>query len=225
LLTGILLGLGEPTIGPYKPGTWVYNNDLVPYAYDPEKARILLAEAGWKPGPKSILEKDGLPFSFTILVNQGNEERVKVATILQQQCKAVGIEVHIRTVEWAAFLKEFVHKGNFDALILAWNILPDPDLFDVWHSSAISDQGLNFVGFNNPEVDDLLQKARATADRDLRKQYYDRFQEILHEEQPYLFLFVPYALPMVQARFRGIEPAPAGINYNFDRWWTPKELQ
>lgn len=225
VIKGALMGLGEPTIGPYKPGTWVYNTALTPYPFDPERAKNMLAEAGWSPGKDGVLEKDGRRFSFTILVNQGNDERVKVATILQQQFKALGVECSIRTVEWAAFLKEFVNKGNYDALILAWNILDDPDIFDVWHSSAISENGLNFVHYSNREVDELLEKARATADKAERKRLYDRFQEILHQEQPYLFLYVPYALPMVQARFRGIEPAPAGITYNFDRWWVPKALQ
>lgn len=225
VIKGALLGLGEPTIGPYKPGTWVYNDALEPYGHDPERARTLLAEAGWKPGKDGVLEKDGRRFSFTILVNQGNDERVKVATILQQEFRNVGVETAIRTVEWAAFIKEFVNKGNYDALILAWNILDDPDIFDVWHSSAISANGLNFVHYSNAEVDELLEKARATADKAERKRLYDRFQEILHREQPYLFLYVPYSLPMVQARFRGIEPAPAGITYNFDRWWVPRALQ
>ncbi len=226
VIKGALMGMGEPTIGPYKPGTWVYNTAITPYAYDPERAKALLAEAGWTPGEDGVLvNPDGRRFSFTILVNQGNEERVKVATIIQREFQAVGVECSIRTVEWAAFLKEFVNKGNYDALILAWNILDDPDIFDVWHSSAISENGLNFVHYANSEVDALLEKARITVDRAERKVLYDRFQEILHKEQPYLFLYVPYSLPMVQARFRGIEPAPAGITYNFDRWWVPKALQ
>ena len=139
--------------------------------------------------------------------------------------RAVGVRTAIRTVEWAAFLKEFVNTKKFDALILGWTILDDPDIFDVWHSSAISQNGLNFVSFRNSEVDALLEKGRASADKAERKRIYDRFQEILHDEQPYLFLYVPYSLPMVQSRFKGIEPAPAGITYNFDRWWVPRALQ
>ncbi len=225
IIKGALFGMGEPAFGPYKPGTWVYNTALKPYDYDPERARRLLAEAGWRPNKEGILEKDGLPFEFTILVNQGNNERIKVAVILQQMFRAVGVKVSIRTVEWAAFLKEFVDTRKFDALILAWNILDDPDIFDVWHSSAAEGHGLNFVGFCNEEVDRLLEKGRASADRTERKVLYDRFQQILHEEQPYLFLYVPYSLPMVQARFQGIQPAPAGITYNLDRWWVPRALQ
>lgn len=225
IIKGALLGMGEPAFGPYKPGTWVYNTALKAYDHDPERARRLLAEAGWTPGKNGILEKDGLPFEFTILVNQGNNERIKVAVILQQMFRAVGVKVSIRTVEWAAFLKEFVNTRKFDALILAWNILDDPDIYDVWHSSAIAGNGLNFVSFSNEEVDRLLEKGRTSADREVRKAVYDRFQEILHEEQPYLFLYVPYSLPMVQARFQGIQPAPAGITYNLDRWWVPRALQ
>lgn len=219
IVKGALLGMGEPAFGPYKPGTWQYSNTLSPYPYDPEKARTLLAEAGWKPGRDGILEKDGVPFAFTLLVNQGNDERIKVAVILQQMFRSIGISIKIRTVEWAAFIKEFVNTKKFDALILGWTISNDPDLFEVWHSSAISSHGLNFISYSNPEVDALLEKGRITQDQDERKRIYDRFQEILHEDQPYLFLYVPYALPMVSARVRGIEPAPAGISYNFDRWW------
>ena len=74
-------------------------------------------------------------------------------------------------------------------------------------------------------MDALLEKARRVFDREERKRYYFRLQEILAEEQPYTFLFVPYALPVIHARFRGIEPAPAGITYNLIRWYVPKREQ
>lgn len=69
-------------------------------------------EAGWKKNKDGLLERDGKPFLFTILVNQGNDSRIKAAIIIQSQLKALGITVHIRTVEWAAFIKEFVNKGT-----------------------------------------------------------------------------------------------------------------
>lgn len=226
LVSGVLFGQGVPAFGPYKPGTWVYNQNLRPYPHDPDQARALLAEAGWKDTDgDGILDRDGRPFSFTILTNQGNDQRIKAAIIMQSELKQVGIDVRIRTVEWAAFIKEFVNAGRFDTVVLSWNILQDPDLFDVWHSSRAGAGGLNFVGYRNAEVDALLVEARAATDQTVRKRLYDRFQEILHEEQPYAFLFVPYALPVVQKRFHGIEPALAGIMYNIDRWWVPRSLQ
>jgi peptide/nickel transport system substrate-binding protein len=82
---------------------------------------------------------------------------------------------------------------------------------------------LNFVSYANPEVDELLEKGRSTFDTKARKQYYDKIQEILAEDQPYLFLYCPDALPIISARFRGIVPAPIGIGYNFIRWYVPRE--
>ena len=225
LIDGVLLGQGVPTVGPYKPGTWAYNDKLTPVRQDVDEARRLLDEAGWKKNKDGLLERDGKPFLFTILVNQGNDSHIKAAIIIQSQLKALGITVHIRTVEWAAFIKEFVNKGHFDAIILAWTITLDPDIYDVWHSSRAKPGGLNFTGYRNAEVDELLVEARSMTDQDRRKELYDRVQEILDAEQPYCFLYVPYALPIVQARFQGIKPALNGIMYNFDRWWVPKDLQ
>ena len=83
-------------------------------------ARALLAEAGFRDtGGDGVLTKDGRPLAFTILTNQGNEQRILTATVIQSQLRAVGIDVRIRTVEWAAFIREFVNKGRFDAVILA----------------------------------------------------------------------------------------------------------
>ncbi|GAU08992.1 peptide-binding protein [Desulfoplanes formicivorans] len=226
IVKGVLLGQGQSTIGPYKPGTWVYNTSIRDYVHDPERARALLAQAGWKDRDgDGWLDKDGHAFRFTILTNQGNNLRIKAATIIQYRLKQIGIDVRIRTVEWATFIKEFVDKGRFDALILGWNILQDPDIYNVWHSSKAVPGGLNFVGYKNKELDALLDKGRRLMDPRERKPVYDRIQEILHRDQPYCFLYVPMSLPIVQKRFRGIEPAPAGITYNFNDWWIPKTLQ
>jgi peptide/nickel transport system substrate-binding protein len=223
---GALLGQGIAAFGPYKPGTWPCHPGLLPYPHDPERARQLLAEAGFRADKgRGVLTKDGHEFRFTILTNQGNDQRIKTATIIQNQLQAVGIIAQIRTVEWAAFIKEFVDKGRFDAVILGWTIPLEPDEYAVWHSDNAKPGGLNFVGYKNAEVDALLVKARSTPDRAERKVLYARFQEILQEEQPYCFLFVPYALPAVQARFRGVEAALAGIMYNFPEWWVPAAEQ
>lgn len=219
IIKGALFGQGMPTIGPFSPTSWAYNNSIKDYAYDQAQALTLLAEAGWVPNAEGKLEKEGVPLSFTLLVNQGNEPRIKTAVLIQYQLRKIGIDVKIRTVEWAAFLKNFVDKGFFDALILSWTLPAEPDCFDVWHSSRIG--GLNFVHYKNSEADSLLVEARSTFDRNARKQMYDRFQEILHEEQPYCFLFVPYTFSAVHNRVKGIQPAPAGIGYNQNDWWIP----
>ncbi|MDO4839878.1 MAG: peptide-binding protein [Desulfovibrionaceae bacterium] len=224
LVQGALLGQGVAAFGPYKPGTAYYHPELKPVKQNTELAKALLAEAGFADTDgDGILDKDGKPLSFIILTNQGNNERILAATIIQRELKDVGIAVQVRTVEWAAFINEFVNKGSFDAVILGWTITPDPDLYQVWHSSQAVPGGLNFTGFISKELDVLLEEGRRTQNEDLRRQLYYRVQELLDEEQPYCFLYVPYALPVLSAKFQGIEPALAGITWNMDKWWVQEK--
>jgi len=226
IISGVLLGLGKPATGPYKHGTWAHNDKVKTYDYDPAKARDLLRQAGWADANgDGILEKDGKPFEFEILTNQGNETRQKCAEIIQRQLKEVGISAKIRVLEWSAFVTNFINKRRFDAVILGWTIPLDPDAYDVWHSSKTKPEELNFVSYNNKEADEMLEKGRSTFDQAERKKYYDRFQEILAEDQPYTFLYVPDELIIISNRIRGIKPEPIGIGYNFDKWYVPKDEQ
>ena len=226
LVKGVLMGQGVPAFGPFKPGSWAYHPALQPPRRDVPAARALLAEAGWTDTDgDGIVDKNGRPLAFTILTNQGNEQRILTATVIQAQLRDIGVAVQVRTVEWAAFIREFVDKGRFDAIILGWTLPPDPDCYSVWHSSQARAGGLNMIHYRNAEVDKLLEDARSTPDQDTRAALYRRFQEVLAQEQPYCFLYVPYSQSAVQARFQGIAPALAGIMHNFDTWWVPKDLQ
>ena len=226
IISGVLLGLGKAATGPYKPGTWAYNPHVTTYGYNPSKARALLAEAGWKDtNADGVIDKDGRPFVFEIITNQGNEVRGKCAEIIQKRLADLGIVVKIRVLEWAAFVNDFINKRKFDVALLGWSIPQDPDIYDVWHSSKTGPEELNFISYKNAEVDALIEKGRSTFDQQTRKRCYGRIQEILADEQPYLFLFVPDALPIIQARFHGIEPAPLGISYNQIKWYVPKDEQ
>lgn len=224
VVEGVLLGLGLAANGPYKPDAWAYNPNIPPPAYDPPLALELLAEAGWTDSDgDGWLDREGATFVFTILTNQGNAQRIKTAIIIQERLAQVGIQVKVRTVEWAAFLNEFVDPGHFDAVILAWNTPPDPDIRAIWHTDANS--RLNFVRYSNPEVDVLLDQGRATLDQAERKRIYWKVQEILNQDQPYSFLYVAKSLPTVHRRIQGIESAPSGIGHNSEWWWIPRSLQ
>ncbi|MFO7577897.1 MAG: peptide-binding protein [Pelovirga sp.] len=226
LIDGVLLGYGAIATGPYKPDTWVYNPRVQRYDYNPARARELLAEAGWHDSAgDGILRRNGEKLSFTIVTNQGNELRIKTGEIIQRRFREVGVDVRLRVIEWATFLKEFINPGNFDATILGWSGGPEPDQYNIWHSSKTAPGQLNFIGFEHAEVDLLLEQGRRVFDEPQRKEYYDRFQEILADEQPYTFLYVSEALPAVSRRFRGVEAAPAGIRYNFNRWFVPRAEQ
>ncbi len=222
----VLFGLGRPATGPYVPDTWSYNPNVKAYEYNPDKATHLLAEAGWKDSDgDGILDKDGRPFEFTILTNMGNLQRMNTATIIQWRLAKIGIRVEIRALEWSTFINEFIDNRRFQAVILGWSIGIDPDQYDIWYSGKTKKKEFNFVSYRNPEVDALLEKGRRTFNIEERKKAYYRIQEILAEELPYIFLYVPDATPIVHARFKGIKPSPIGIMYNFHKWYVPQTLQ
>jgi len=227
LIEGVVMGLAREATGPYRPGTWAYTDKVKRYAYDPAKAKQLLAAAGWtdKNGDGILRNKEGQPFNFTIRTNQGNEERKKLAELIQQRLKEVGVQTDIQTIEWAAFLKEYIKQKRFDAIILGWGTGIDPDQYPIWHSSQTGPDQLNQISYANPEVDALLEKGRTTCTQKDRVPIYHRIQEILAEDQPLIFLYFNDALPAVSSRVRGIKPEPSGISYNFIDWFVPKALQ
>ncbi len=223
IINVVLLGLGVKATGPYRPDMWYYNPNVKKYPYNPEKAKKLLEEAGWRDTDgDGILDKNGKIFEFTIMTNQGNLSRLKAAQIIQKRLGEVGIKVKIRVIEWASFINEFIDKKRFEAVILGWSTGIDPDQYDIWHSSKTGPKELNFISFKNKEVDKLLEEGRLTFDREKRKKIYFKFQEILAEEQPYVFLYIPYSLVIVHKRFRNVKLAPAGITYNLEKWYVPK---
>jgi peptide/nickel transport system substrate-binding protein len=225
IVKAVLFGFGSISTGPYVPNTWPYNPKVKKYEFNPQKAEALLKGAGWVKNSNGILEKDGRPFEFTILTNMGNPARVKTATIIQWRLNKIGIKVNIRELEWSTFINEFIDKKRFEAVVLGWSIGLDPDQYDIWHSTKTREKELNFVSFANEEVDELLEKGRRTFNVEERKKAYFRIQEILAEELPYIFLYVPESLPIISSRFQGIEPAPIGISYNIEKWYVPKPLQ
>ena len=226
LIDVVHMGLGQIATGPYKPGTWVYNPQVKRYPFNQQQARELLSKAGWDDHDgDGVIDRDGTPFQFTILTNIGNNERAKCAEIIQYRLAQVGIRVKIRIIEWASFINQFINQRRFEAVILGWTIPQDPDLYDIWYSGKTKPEELNFISYSNVEVDGLLIKARNTFDQNERRNYYFRIQEILAEEQPCTFLYVPDALPVISSRFHGIEPAPIGIDYNFIKWYVPKQEQ
>jgi peptide/nickel transport system substrate-binding protein len=226
IVDAVLFGLGRPATGPYVPSTWYYNPDVKKYDFDPDRAKTLLKEAGWEDRDgDGIVEKDGQSFEFTIRTNMGNNSRRKTAEIIQWRLHKIGMKVNIRILEWSTFINEYIDKRRFDAVILGWSLGFEPDQYDIWHSSKTGEKEFNFVSYRNAEIDGLLEAGRRTFDLEERKKAYFRIQEILATDLPYIFLYVPDALPVVHSRFHGIEPTPIGISYNLHKWYVPKLLQ
>ena len=226
IIKGVLLGLGEAIASPYKPGTRWNNESLSPYPYDPSKALALLKEAGYERNTAGILVKDGKPFEFEILTNQ-NKQREMTAVLVQRRLKEIGIDVKIRVLEWASFINRFIKTGDFKAVVLGWSLSLDPDQFNIWHSSQQGPGQFNFVGYENPRVDELLELGRRELDNDKREEIYHEFSKLLLEDSPIVYLYAGYGLSAINKRVQGIKkPAPpAGIYQNSYEWFIPQSLR
>ena len=226
LIEGVLLSQGRVCTGQFVPESWAFNKDVKAYPYDPKKAISMLKEAGWEDRDgDGWLDKNGKCFEFTLITNQGNENRRMTAEIIQRRLKEIGIKVDIRILEWSVFLNEFVNKKRFEALILGWGLGREPDCFDIFHSSKTKEGEFNFISYSNFEIDELLVSGRRTFDREKRKEIYNKIHKILYEDQPYMFLYIADSLVALHRRFQGIELSPIGIGYNFIDWWVPQNKQ
>jgi peptide/nickel transport system substrate-binding protein len=225
----VLYGLGRVSTGPFPYHMWYANPHVPPLPHDPEAARRLLAEAGWRPGPDGILTRNGERFSFKLITNAGNDVRRDVGVLVQRQLAQLGIEVKLELYEWAVFLKDFINPRHFDATILGWSLSVDPDCYNIFHSSQIKD-GFNFTGYANPVADELMVAGRREYDREKRKAIYWRLHEVIADDQPYCFLFVPEGTAALRHRFAlleradglerlvPIEMSKAGLTYDIIKW-------
>ncbi len=207
----VLYGYGTQSTGIFTPEMWFFNPDVQPLAYDPEKAKQLLDEAGWVPGPDGVRVKDGQRFAFTLITNNGNVIRSDIATLVQENLRAVGIEVTVEMYEWAVFLKRFVNQGEFDAVVLGWALGQGFDQFQIWHSSQTEPERLNMVGYQSWEADRLLESIREEFDRAEIIRQCGELQQLIYDDQPYLFLFVPEGTSVMwKDAFRVMRPGPDG---------------
>jgi peptide/nickel transport system substrate-binding protein len=222
LVQTLLKGYGQVVWTHGSPARWDYNPNVTKYEYDVQKAKDMLAQAGWKPNSSGILEKDGQPLKFTIAVSQGNGVPQQAAVIIQQSLKQIGMDVSVQQFDWSTFVNHVLLAKNFDAAVVGWSLGADPDSYSIWHSG----QSFNFVSYNNPQVDQLEEQGRTTLDQADRAKIYQQIEEILAKEQPYLFLYSQDAIDGVNKRIQGpITDSPRGLTWNIDQWYIPKNMQ
>ncbi len=229
LVDKILLGLGVTIESPIYFERPEYNQKLEPYAFDPERGRALLAEAGWVDSDgDGVLDKDfdgvRVPLRFEIISNSGNDIRRDIALTVIDEMKKAGIDASYRSLDWTIMLDR-VRKHDYEAVILGWGMsVLVPDLYQVWHSSQAVTGGSNYISFKNDEADEILEQYRLEFDPAKRKILYDRLQRILYDEQPYTFIFTQKGITAWDRRLQGVKWYPTGGS-DLHEWWVPRELQ
>lgn len=145
---------------------------------------ILLVGAGkWR-------KKDN-NFLAVKLTTVETEENAKAAELIKIFWEEIGVKTNIELVQEGEINSQIIKPRNFEALLYSEIVGADPDLYVFWHSSHIGESGLNLSNYENKEVDQLLEEARITDDIEQRKSKYIKFQEIITEELPAIFLYSP----------------------------------
>ena len=224
----VLYGEGTHVTGPYASVTQWYDPDVPALPYDPDAAIELLAQAGYVRDEEGWLARDGQRLEFNLITNNGNQRRKAVATIVQQAWRRIGIKCNVQLFEWAVFLKDFVNPGQFDAVVLGWQMGLNPDLFQIWHSSQSGPNELNFVGFRDAQTDALIEAIRREYGHDEQRRLAHRLHARIAEMQPYTFLFAPRVTRLLDRRIvmraddGTPEPVRAGgagdLFFHLNRW-------
>lgn len=173
---------------PLSQVSWAYTTDINEYKYDPEKAKQLLDEAGWKVGADGIREKDGKKLDFVWDTYNDSKYVETMIPMLKADWEKIGVKVEANLMEFNALVEKVYDKRDFDMYNMAWSMNLDPDSYDVFHSSQDIPSGNNSIGFRNEQNDELLAKGRTEFDQAKRAEIYQEWGKLVNDELPYMFL-------------------------------------
>jgi peptide/nickel transport system substrate-binding protein len=222
IIRGVRMGYGELANSTVPPFYWNYDPQAgADLKYDPAAARRLLAEAGWRDTDgDGVLDRDGRPFRFQMITNQGNRERQDIMEVVQAQLRQVGIDVRPQLLEWGTLLDRIndTERRDFDAVVIGWVTefrIDDSDLF----SCKKLDEPYQWVGYCDPETEALLDSLPRIVDRNAARPVWARYQRKIAADQPYTFLYFTRRLEGVHERLRNVDPDARGDWVGVSRWY------
>jgi peptide/nickel transport system substrate-binding protein len=221
----IYYGLPPRTLSYLHPNHWAYSQNLKDPGYNPEKAAAMLEAAGWKKGADGIREKNGVKLKFTMSTTAGSKAREQAEAMIQANWKEIGVAMEIKNMPASVVWGEYTTKSQFDTLMVGWEptVGMDPDYTARCHSKQIPAKygtGSNYVQYENPELDKLLEEGVLISDMEKRKAVYQNIQEILHEDVPFAPIFAYMFMYGKNSALKGykINPYVTDITWNIQDW-------
>ncbi|SMF51339.1 peptide/nickel transport system substrate-binding protein [Paenibacillus barengoltzii] len=209
IIDAFFAGQAEPAKNPMPPSLWGYNDSIADYDYDPEKAKALLAEAGYPNGLPGEYVFYAMPVSRPYM-----PDGKKVAEVIQQNFEEVGVKVKIESPEWAVYLDDAQAGEKDDLFMLGWtgdNGDPDNFLYTLLDKDAIPSN--NYTYYSSDELHELLVAAQIETDQSKREELYKQAQEIIKADAPWIPLVHTTPLLAAKANLKGYVPAPTGTEY------------
>jgi peptide/nickel transport system substrate-binding protein len=185
IVSAIYFGHGKVANSVEPPTSWAYKDKpKVVYNFDKSKAESLLDSGGWAKGADGIRAKGGLKLKFTMITNAGNKQRESMLQVMQQSWKDIGVEATPSLIQFPQLVEQIVSIRTFDMFLVGFNWSNNPDEAPLYHSRNTAPGGFNGADFKNDQVDQILDQALSTLDKNKRKDLYSQFQDIMSDEVP-----------------------------------------
>ncbi len=218
LIDALLFGRATISTSPILSTVWAHNRALEPWPYDPKRSRNLLASQGWADSDgDGIVDRNGQPFSFELITNIGSRPRVDALVMIQEQLRRIGIEVRVRNMEFKS-LSELVSNHEFEAFLLGWAVDTSLDQTSIFHSDSI-EEASNFGAYSNPDVDRLIELSNTNLDLEQRTEVLHEIQSLIHDDQPYTFLWESQRLAGLSKRVQNATPNALDPLFKIENWW------
>ncbi|MBB6098588.1 peptide/nickel transport system substrate-binding protein [Deinobacterium chartae] len=218
MIKSVLRGYAQPATGPIAPiQKNFYTNKVSQYPFDPARAKKLLAEAGWKPGPDGVLQKDGKPFVIEMPTAQ-YQQLLPITLLIQQYWKNIGVKAELKTMDWNSYIQQVVVKRDYQGTVNWWSTPADPDVLPYYASSSAG-TGYNIPGYKNPALDRLLEEGRRATSTSARKKVYTEAQELMAKELPYLYLWYPQMIIVKNKRLQGMRGVTQAADFQYAHEW------
>jgi len=205
IIDTIYKGIGQPANSPIVPGMWAYSADIPSFDYNPDTAKSLLDDAGWKVGADGMRSKDGQKLSLVVRTHSEDPDRKQLIQVLQSEFQKVGIDATTNTVEFPAFFQD-VQDGKFQVGVIGWLNLSDPDRATFRQFTI--DGTANYGKYRNEQVDKLLKEARTTLDQTKAKGLYNDAVKQIVDDAPYIFVQYQEYIPMYTPKLQGYKINP-----------------
>jgi peptide/nickel transport system substrate-binding protein len=225
MIDKIMLGYAVLATGPFSPASKQCDPTVQPWPFDVARAKQLLADAGFTKtnGDGILLGPDGQPFEFKLTYPTGSAIYDRVILALKDSYAKVGIKLDPDPLQWAIFTDRLDNK-NFEAIALGWSSAIENDIYQMFDSKQMIAGGDDFMSYKNPELDKAIEAARSTVQEEPRMKLWRQAHQIIHEDQPYMFLWYGKALQFLDKRIQNVQIVKLGMN-PLTEWWVPRNQQ
>lgn len=218
------LGVDVPGMTDQSPEMWSFDPHVLPYPHDVARAKRLLSEAGWTPGPDGVLMKGGQRFTADISTVVGNGTRLKAEELIQQNLRDVGVELGVRNYPanllFAAYgVGGILARGKFDLAIYGWSFNPDPDDTDTLGPASVPPDGVNYTFYKDADIGRWQEEGKKHYARAERIPYYWKIQERIHDAVPFHTINWQAPINAVNTDLRNFRAVPAVADFwNAYQW-------